>query len=79
MNSVTQEGRNILEIAQEVKSNLRRAREYTEEMTHRGRAFYDLMEDRSDLKRQVQQFYELLEQMERTLNLHEQEIESLIE
>lgn len=79
MNSVVQEGRNILELSQEVKTNLRRAREYTEEMSQRGRAFYDLMEDRSDLKRQVQQFYELLEQMERTLNLHDQEIESLIE
>ena len=79
MNSVVQEGRNILELSQEVKTNLRRAREYTEEMSQRGRAFYDLMEDRSDLKRQVQQFYELLEQMERTLNLHEQEIEALIE
>lgn len=79
MNSVVQEGRNILELSQEVKTNLRRAREYTEEMSQRGRSFYDLMEDRSDLKRQVQQFYELLEQMERTLNLHDQEIESLIE
>lgn len=79
MNSIVQEGRNILELSQEVKTNLRRAREYTEEMSQRGRAFYDLMEDRSDLKRQVQQFYELLEQMERTLNLHDQEIESLIE
>lgn len=79
MNSVVQEGKNILELSQEIKTNLRRAREYTEEMSQRGRAFYDLMEDRSDLKRQVQQFYELLEQMERTLNLHDQEIESLIE
>lgn len=79
MNSVVQEGRNILELSQEVKTNLRRAREYTEEMSQRGRAFYDLMEDRSDLKRRVQQSYELLEQMERTLNLHDQEIESLIE
>ena len=79
MNSVVQEGRNILELSQEVKTNLRRAREYTEEMSQRGRAFYDLMEDRSDLKRQVQQFYELLDQMERALNLHDQEIESLIE
>lgn len=79
MNSIVQEGRNILELSQEVKTNLRRAREYTEEMSQRGRSFYDLMEDRSDLKRQVQQFYELLEQMERTLNLHDQEIESLIE
>lgn len=79
MNSVVQEGRNILELSQEIKMNLRRAREYTEEMSQRGRAFYDLMEDRSDLKRQVQQFYELLEQLERTLNLHDQEIESLIE
>ena len=79
MNSIVQEGRNILELSQEVKTNLRRAREYTEEMSQRGRAFYDLMEDRSDLKRQVQQFYELLEQIERTLNLHDQEIESLIE
>ena len=79
MNSVIREGRNILELSQEVKTNLRRAREYTEEMTQRGRSFYDLMEDRSDLKRQVQQFYELLEQMERALNLHDQEIESLIE
>ena len=79
MNSVVQEGKNILELSQEIKTNLRRAREYTEEMSQLGRAFYDLMEDRSDLKRQVQQFYELLEQMERTLNLHDQEIESLIE
>ena len=79
MNSVVQEGKNILELSQEIKTNLRRAREYTEEMSQRGRSFYDLMEDRSDLKRQVQQFYELLEQMERTLNLHDQEIESLIE
>lgn len=79
MNSVVQEGRAILELSQEVKSNLRRAREYTEEMSQRGRSFYDLMEDRSDLKRQVQQFYELLEQLEKTLNLHDQEIESLIE
>ena len=79
MNSVVQEGKNILELSQEIKTNLRRAREYTEEMSQRGRSFYDLMEDRSDLKRQVQQFYELLEQMERTLNLHEQEIEALIE
>lgn len=79
MHSVVQEGRAILELAQEVKTHLRRTREYTEEMSQRGRAFYDLMEDRSGLKRQVQQFYELLEQMERTLNLHEQEIEALIE
>lgn len=79
MNSVVQEGRNILELSQEVKTNLRRVREYTEEMSQRGKAFYDLMEDRSDLKRQVQQIYDLLEQMERTLNLHDQEIESLIE
>lgn len=79
MNSVVQEGRNILELSQEIKTNLRRAREYTEEMSQRGRSFYDLMEDRSNLKRQVQQFYELLEQLERTLNLHDQEVESLIE
>lgn len=79
MNSVVQEGKNILELSQEIKTNLRRAREYTEEMSQRGRSFYDLMEDRSDLKRQVQQFYELLEQLERTLNFHDQEVESLIE
>ena len=79
MNSVVQEGKNILELSQEIKTNLRRAREYTEEMSQRGRSFYDLMEDRSDLKLQVQQFYELLEQLERTLNLHDQEVESLIE
>lgn len=79
MNSVVQEGRSILELSQEVKMNLRRAREYTEEMSQQGKAFYDLMEDRSDLKRQVQQFYELFEQLERALNLHEQEIEALIE
>lgn len=79
MNSVVQEGKNILELSQEIKTNLRRAREYTEEMSQRGRSFYDLMGDRSDLKRQVQQFYELLEQLERTLNLHDQEVESLIE
>lgn len=79
MNSVVQEGRSILELSQEVKSNLRRAREYTEEMSQRGKAFYDLMEDRSNLNRQVQQVYELLEQLERTLNLHDQEIEALIE
>ena len=79
MNSVVQEGRSILELSQEIKSNLRRAREYTEEMSQRGKAFYDLMEDRSNLNRQVQQVYELLEQLERTLNLHDQEIEALIE
>ena len=79
MNSVVQEGRAILELSQEVKTNLRRAKEYTEEMSQRGKAFYDLMEDRSDLKRQVQQFYELFEQLERALNFHDQEIESLIE
>ena len=79
MNSVVQEGRAILELAQEVKTHLRRTREYTEEMSQRGRAFYDLMEDRSSLKRQVQQLYDLIDQMERTLNLHEQEIEALIE
>ena len=79
MNSVVQEGRAILELAQEVKTHLRRTREYTEEMSQRGRAFYDLMEDRSNLKRHVQQVYDLIDQMERTLNLHEQEIESLIE
>lgn len=79
MNSVVQEGKSILELSQEVKSNLRRAREYTEEMSQRGKAFYDLMEDRSNLNRQVQQVYELLEQLERTLNLHDQEIEALIE
>ena len=79
MNSVVQEGRAILELSREVKTNLRRAKEYTEEMSQRGKAFYDLMEDRSDLKRQVQQFYELFEQLERALNFHDQEIESLIE
>lgn len=79
MNSVVQEGRAILELSQEVKTNLRRAKEYTEEMSQRGKAFYDLMEDRSDLKRQVQQFYELFDQLERALNFHDQEIESLIE
>lgn len=79
MNSVVQEGRAILELSQEVKTHLRRTKEYTEEMSQRGRAFYDLMEDRSDLRRQIQQICELIDQTERLLNSHEQEIESLIE
>ena len=77
--SIVQEGRMILELAEDLKQNVRRAKDSYHEMEITGRAFYRLMEDRSNLMSQVPQMNDLLEELERVINHHVQEIESLIE
>lgn len=77
--SIVQEGRMILELAEDLKQNVRRAKDSYHEMEITGRAFYRLMEDRSNLMSQIPQMNDLLEELERVINHHVQEIESLIE
>lgn len=77
--SIVQEGRMILEMAEDLKQNVRRSKESFQEMEVTGRAFYRLMEDRSNLMSQIPQMNDLLEELERVINHHVQEIESLIE
>lgn len=77
--SIVQEGRMILELAEDLKQNVRRAKDSYHEMEITGRAFYRLMEDRSNLMSQIPQINDLLEELERVINHHVQEIESLIE
>lgn len=77
--SIVQEGRMILELAEDLKQNVRRAKDSYHEMEITGRAFYRLMEDRSNLMSQIPQMNDLLEELERIINHHVQEIESLIE
>lgn len=77
--SIVQEGRMILELAEDLKRNVRRAKDSYHEMEITGRAFYRLMEDRSNLMSQIPQMNDLLEELERVINHHVQEIESLIE
>lgn len=77
--SIVQEGRMILELAEDLKQNVRRTKDSYHEMEITGRAFYRLMEDRSNLMSQIPQINDLLEELERVINHHVQEIESLIE
>ena len=77
--SIVQEGKLILELAEDLKQNIRRTKDSYHEMELTGRAFYSLMEDRSNLINQIPQMNDLLEELERLINLHTQEIESLIE
>ena len=77
--SIVQEGRMLLELAEELKQNIRRTRDSYHKMEMTGRAFYRLMEDRSSLMSQIPQMNDLIEELERLINQHTQEIESLIE
>lgn len=77
--SIVKEGQMILEMAEELKQNVRRSKDFYHEMESNGRAFYKLMEDRSNLMSQLTHIEGLLEELERAVNQHTQEIESLIE
>lgn len=77
--SIVQEGRMILELAEDLKQNLSKTKESYHEMEVTGRAFYRLTEDRSNLMSQIPQMNDLIEELERVINHHVQEIESLIE
>lgn len=77
--SIVKEGQMILEMAEELKQGVRRSKDSYYEMESNGRAFYKLMEDRSNLISQLTHIEGLLEELERAVNQHTQEIESLIE
>jgi hypothetical protein len=77
--SIVKEGQMILEMAEELKQGVRRSKDSYHEMESNGRAFYKLMEDRSNLMSQLTHIEGLLEELERAVNQHAQEIESLIE
>ena len=77
--SIVKEGQMILEMAEELKQSVRRSKDSYHEMESNGRAFYRLMEDRSNLMSQLTHIEGLLEELERSVNQHTREIESLIE
>ena len=77
--SIRQEGQLLLENAEEFKTRLARAKEMFIELETVSREFYDMVQDRSNVKTQLKEIEGLLEEVQSLIVVHISEVESLIE
>ena len=77
--SIMQEGQLLLENAEEFKNRLARAEEMFIELETGSREFYDMVQDRSNVKTQLKEIEGLLEEVQSLIVVHISEVESLIE
>lgn len=77
--SIMQEGQLLLENAEEFKNRLARAKEMFIELETVSREFYDMVQDRSNVKTQLKEIEGLLEEVQSLIVVHISEVESLIE
>lgn len=77
--SILKEGRILLDNAEEFKNCLSRAKEMFIELETGSREFYDMVQDRSNVKTQLKEIEVLLDEVKFLILIHISEVESLIE
>ena len=77
--SIMQEGQLLLENAEEFKNRLSRAKEMFIEFETGSREFYDMVQDRSNVKTQLKEIEGLLDEVQSLIVVHISEVEALLE
>ena len=77
--SILKEGRILLDNAEEFKNRLSRAKEMFIELETGSREFYDMVQDRSNVKTQLKEIEGLLDEVQSLIVVHISEVEALIE
>lgn len=77
--SIMQEGQLLLENAEEFKNRLSRAKEMFIELETGSREFYDMVQDRSNVKTQLKEIEGLLDEVQSLIVVHISEVEALLE
>lgn len=77
--SILKEGRILLDNAEEFKNRLSRAKEMFIELETGSREFYDMVQDRSNVKTQLKEIEGLLDEVQSLIVVHISEVESLLE
>lgn len=77
--SVLKEGRILLDNAEEFKNRLSRAKEMFIELETGSREFYDMVQDRSNVKTQLKEIEGLLDELQSLIVVHISEVEALLE
>lgn len=77
--SILKEGRILLDNAEEFKNRLSRAKEMFIELETGSREFYDMVQDRSNVKIQLKEIEGLLDEVQSLIVVHISEVEALLE
>ena len=77
--SILKEGRILLDNAEEFKNRLSRAKEMFIELETGSREFYDMVQDRSNVKTQLKEIECLLDEVQSLIVVHISEVEALLE
>lgn len=77
--SILKEGRILLDNAEEFKNRLSRAKEMFIELETGSREFYDMVQDRSNVKTQLKEIEGLLDEVQSLIVVHISEVEALLE
>lgn len=77
--SILKEGRILLDNAEEFKNRLSRAKEMFIELETGSREFYDMVQDRSNVKTQLKEIEGLLDEVQSLIIVHISEVEALLE
>lgn len=77
--SILKEGRILLDNAEEFKNHLSRAKEMFIELETGSREFYDMVQDRSNVKTQLKEIEVLLDEVKFLILIHISEVEALLE
>lgn len=77
--SILKEGRILLDNAEEFKNRLSRAKEMFIELETGSREFYDMVQDRSNVKTQLKEIEGLLDELQSLIVVHISEVEALLE
>lgn len=77
--SILKEGRILLDNAEEFKHRLSRAKEMFIELETGSREFYDMVQDRSNVKTQLKEIEGLLDEVQSLIVVHISEVEALLE
>lgn len=77
--SILKEGRILLDNAEEFKNRLSRAKEMFIELETGSRGFYDMVQDRSNVKAQLKEIEGLLDELQSLIVVHISEVEALLE
>lgn len=77
--NILKEGRILLDNAEEFKNRLSRAKEMFIELETGSREFYDMVQDRSNVKTQLKEIEGLLDEVQSLIIVHISEVEALLE
>lgn len=77
--NILKEGRILLDNAEEFKNRLSRAKEMFIELETGSREFYDMVQDRSNVKTQLKEIEGLLDEVQSLIVVHISEVEALLE